>query len=181
MVDKLNILNELLEETLRCAEESELTASLNGFTAFVEEMLPADILDVLYSEANASLEDIWNERYAPPPAPMQPDTDLDTDGSGEQYVEDGCCVLCEREMRLTRHHTIPREMHERVAKRLGVAKEILNQTIPVCRMCHNAIHRFYTNKELALEFYTLDLLLASDKIQKYAKWASGLAPGGTRN
>ncbi|CAM9438962.1 unnamed protein product, partial [Ectocarpus fasciculatus] len=76
-------------------------------------------------------------------------------------------------MKLTKHHTIPREMHERVAKKLGTPKDVLNQTILVCRMCHSTIHRFFTNKELALEYNTLDSLVEDERIQKYAKWASG--------
>lgn len=180
MTDKLTILNELLEETLQCAEESECTARLDTFTRFVEDMLPPDVLEILYKEAHASLEDIWNERY-PPLAPAQELEDhAEEDAADEELVEDGCCVLCYRETKLTRHHTIPREMHERVAKRLGTSKAVLNQTIPVCRMCHNAIHRFFTNKELALELHTLELLQENEKIQKYAKWASGLGRRGTR-
>ncbi|KAL9654676.1 hypothetical protein ABK040_006738 [Willaertia magna] len=35
------------------------------------------------------------------------DLDSEDDDDG-QYVEDGCCLLCEREMPLTRHHVIPK-------------------------------------------------------------------------
>lgn len=27
------------------------------------------------------------------------------------YIEDGCCLICERELPLTKHHLIPRETH----------------------------------------------------------------------
>lgn len=27
------------------------------------------------------------------------------------YVEDGCCLICERELPLTKHHLVPRETH----------------------------------------------------------------------
>ena len=44
--------------------------------------------------------------------------------------------------------------------------------LSVCRQCHNAIHRFFTNEELAESYFTLDLLLDAPKFFKYAKWAS---------
>lgn len=176
---KIDVLNELLEETFRCAEESNTTSDFHSFSAFVEDMLPPDVLDTLYSEANASLEDIWNERYAPEPEDVTTDEAEEEIEDPAEYVEEGCCVLCYREMKLTRHHTIPREMHAQVSKKLGTPKDILNQTIPVCRMCHSTIHRFFTNKELAFSYNTLDLLAEDERIQKFAKWASGLAPRGT--
>jgi hypothetical protein len=180
---KLEVLNELLEETLRCAEEADQTAELGAFSTFVEDMLPPDVLELLYNEAGASLADIWAERYAPAPAPAPAaaaaEVEQEGDEEEEEDVEDGCCVLCYREMNLTRHHLIPREMHERIAKKTGTNKELLKHTvIMVCRMCHSTIHRFFTNKELANDYNTLELLAEDERIQKYARWASGLVPRG---
>eukprot|EP00428_Durinskia_dybowskii_P072874 CAMPEP_0170407894 /NCGR_PEP_ID=MMETSP0117_2-20130122/28496_1 /TAXON_ID=400756 /ORGANISM="Durinskia baltica, Strain CSIRO CS-38" /LENGTH=190 /DNA_ID=CAMNT_0010665183 /DNA_START=47 /DNA_END=619 /DNA_ORIENTATION=+ len=181
MASKLEVLNELLEETLSCAEENECTADLSTFRSFVEDMLPPDILDVLYTRANASLEDIWMGRYyvPEPSADCVDGVNNDVDVELDDYYDDGCCVLCERDLKLTRHHTIPREMHERVMKKFGTPKEVLNQTIPVCRMCHSAIHRFFTNKELAFEYNTLEKIVEDERVQKYAKWACNLAVPGT--
>lgn len=45
-------------------------------------------------------------------------------------LKDGECELCEREMPLTKHHVIPRELHERYVKK-GYKKKVLNQGIYV--------------------------------------------------
>jgi hypothetical protein len=165
----LRYLNELLEETLACAEESGATDSLESFKTFVEDMIPGDVLDLLNDEANATLEDIWQGRYAPDPAVDE--------GDGAD-ASDGCCEMCEREMRLTKHHLIPREMHERIARQLGTPKDILNKVSLLCRMCHSTVHRFFTNKELAYDYNSLELLLADERVYKYAKWASTMTDRG---
>ena len=54
----------------------------------------------------------------------------------------------------------------------GIEKEVLNKTIPVCGMCHGTIHRFFSNAELSADFFTLDRLMANERIYKYAAWAS---------
>jgi len=65
------------------------------------------------------------------------------------------------------------------------------------RQCHSAVHRFYPNRVLAEEYYTLELLLSryvksptvstfslftfhrrSDKVRAFAKWASTLQGRG---
>lgn len=161
----LETLNTFLRETLACAEESGVTSDLNSFLTFVREFIPPEYLDFLENETNASLEDIWNENYY-----VVEDND----------VEDGCCLICEREMNLTRHHLIPRETHKQMAKKLGLEADQLNRTISICRMCHSTVHRFYTNKELASNHYTLELIMAEEKMQKYAKWASSQVSRGNR-
>lgn len=75
-------------------------------------------------------------------------------------------------MHLTRHHLIPRELHQQIAKKKGYTQEFLNKTISICRMCHSTVHRFYTNRELANTYNTLEILMSEEKMIKYAKWAS---------
>jgi hypothetical protein len=54
-----------------------------------------------------------------------------------------------------------------------IIRDLLNnQTIDICRPCHNHIHRSYDNRTLALQFNTLDKLLNDPTILKYARWAS---------
>ena len=163
----LSVLNELLEETCQCAEESGATSDLSSFKQFVEDMIPLDVLELLYNEANASLDDIWEEKY-----------NTSVANSDEFNVEETSCEICEREIKLTRHHLIPREMHERISKKTGATKICLNRTISVCRMCHSSIHRFFTNSELAETYHTLDALMDDDRMVKYARWASSLTGRG---
>jgi hypothetical protein len=174
---RLAYLNELLEETFACAEEEGATDSLDGFKAFVEAMIPEDVLSTLSNEAHGSLEDLWDDRYAKEALEAEAEEDL-SDVNSDHGIEDGCCELCDRELRLTRHHLIPREMHERVSRTRGTPKEVLNRTAALCRMCHNAVHRFFSNMELAFDFNTIELLLADDRVYKYAKWASTLQGRG---
>eukprot|EP01106_Pelomyxa_sp_JSP_P007950 TRINITY_DN22883_c0_g1_i1.p2 TRINITY_DN22883_c0_g1~~TRINITY_DN22883_c0_g1_i1.p2 ORF type:complete len:183 (+),score=67.03 TRINITY_DN22883_c0_g1_i1:96-644(+) len=95
--------------------------------------------------------------YVPPPPPP-PDEDGDEDGGeGEgdeddedegELLKDGECELCEREMPLTKHHVIPKELHPRYLKK-GFTKRVLNEGIFICRPCHNAVHSFFDHKTLA--------------------------------
>ena len=76
----------------------------------------------------------------------------------EEYLQPGACEICERCLPLTKHHLIPRTMHGRLRKR-GYDREQLCQTVNICSLCHRAVHRFYTEKQLAMEYNTLEKLL----------------------
>lgn len=76
----------------------------------------------------------------------------------EESLQPGECEMCERFMPLTKHHLIPRMMHNRMRKH-GYDRALLNQTADICRPCHNAVHRCYTEKELAMEFNTIEKLM----------------------
>jgi 5-methylcytosine-specific restriction endonuclease McrA len=161
----LSTLNSLLSETFQLAEEAEVTQDKETFVSFVRDNIPFEYLDYLENERNVSLEDIWTEKYEPIP---------------NEEIDDGSCLICEREIHLTRHHLIPRELHHQVMKKKGYSQEFLNQTISICRMCHSTVHRFYTNRELADTYNTLDALMAQEKILKYASWASSQGGRGNR-
>ena len=76
----------------------------------------------------------------------------------EQADDDvAACELCEREMPLTFHHLIPKE--EAARYRDKVPKEELARGSHVCRPCHSAIHRTYTNAQLAASYRTIERLL----------------------
>lgn len=42
-----------------------------------------------------------------------------------------------------------------------------NRTALTCHSCHGTIHKFFTNKELAEQYYTEEMLLSNEKFVKY--------------
>eukprot|EP01125_Pyxidicula_operculata_P012774 TRINITY_DN4201_c0_g1_i2.p1 TRINITY_DN4201_c0_g1~~TRINITY_DN4201_c0_g1_i2.p1 ORF type:complete len:227 (+),score=43.44 TRINITY_DN4201_c0_g1_i2:25-705(+) len=79
-------------------------------------------------------------------------------------VGEGCCVICTREMPLTKHHLIPREVHELYKKRYQMTKEQLHTGIMVCRSCHSALHSFIDNKSMASDYNTLEKIMEHPKV-----------------
>ena len=84
----------------------------------------------------------------------------------------GYCPLCQRYARLTFHHLIPKKMHRRTFFRKNFKKIQLHSGIFICRQCHNGVHRFYTEMELAKQFRTLEKLQHDDKLSRYFAWVS---------
>ena len=162
--DEQDLWLELLEDTIALALEDGATQTSDSFASFMQEMLPLEIMCTLEEVCGSStvLEDIWTERFR-----AQSESEEEEFSSTEKF-----CLMCEREnVRLTRHHLYPRETHHAMQKK-GIEKEVLNKTIPVCGMCHGTIHRFFSNAELSADFFTLDRLMANERIYKYAAWAS---------
>jgi hypothetical protein len=131
--------------------------------------------------------------------------DYDNNNDNNETIEkedveddDGTCELCEREVRRTFHHLIPKETHSKYLKKqtlpqnlklvaldIGVdssmSKVWLNMYgIMVCRPCHSAIHLAASNDDLAEHYNTLDLLLGHSQIYAFAKYNSK-QPVRTRN
>lgn len=158
-------LTQLLRETIEIAEEEGVTSTMEGFISFVGDMLPQDVINSLEEilDSENFLEDIWKDKYDPVLTSAEP--------SEDDVIGPGQCLICERNSRLTRHHVFPRETHSRLVKK-GYDNKSLNTTIPICRMCHNAVHRFFSNDELSESYYTVELLLTDEKFHRYAKWAS---------
>ncbi|KAG2454065.1 hypothetical protein HYH02_001106 [Chlamydomonas schloesseri] len=96
-------------------------------------------------------------------------------GGGDSDDEDGPiggCAMCGRQMPLTFHHLIPRDVHSKYKKRADLrSQQDLNRGIDICRPCHSAIHRTYDNKTLAASYSTLEALLQSEPLQKFIRWA----------
>lgn len=155
---------QLLDESCKVAEEEGATATLDEFVAFINDMLPLDVIQELESINGGAdyLRDIWSERYDP------------SNAEPEEEEDDGACQVCERMVRRTRHHVFPREVHKALKKK-GYDAKLLSTTIAICRMCHSTIHRLFTNEQLAESYYTVELLLEDERFLKYAKWASNLA------
>lgn len=98
----------------------------------------------------------------------------------DAYLGPGECELCERYMKLTRHHLIPKSTWSRLRftdpsfshLHGDYSKSDLNrQTIDICSPCHSNIHKI-DNLELAYSYNTLDKLLEHPNVYKFAKWAS---------
>ena len=56
-----------------------------------------------------------------------------------------------------------------------------NDKVPVCMHCHSQIHSNFSEKELGLYFYAINLLLASSRLQKWIKWIRKRKPEGKLN
>jgi len=120
--------------------------------------------------------------------------DEDEKSSDDEYIQDGECELCERYMKLTRHHLIPKSTWSKVKSRLlkdpshflsdvmdDIGVDAKNNSIKlflggytasICRPCHNMIHRVFSNIELAEEYNTVEKLLGDDQVVKFCKWAN---------
>lgn len=76
------------------------------------------------------------------------------------------CPFCLRDVeKLSNHHLIPR-------CRGGE----LDETVRICNDCHNAIHAFFSNKELEKEYNSMDALLSNEEFSKHIKWLSKQNP-----
>ncbi|MFQ3536028.1 MAG: HNH endonuclease [Aggregatilineales bacterium] len=68
------------------------------------------------------------------------------------------CALCGRQVsRLSRHHLVPKS-------------EGGTETVGLCSPCHATLHKFFTNRTLARQKYTLEALQQDPDIQRYLAW-----------
>lgn len=85
------------------------------------------------------------------------------------------CEICERPwIPLSYHHLIPRMVHDKVVKRGWHSKEDLQNVAWLCGACHRFVHAFKNHEDLARDYYTVELLLEADEVQKWALWAGKL-------
>jgi hypothetical protein len=99
----------------------------------------------------------------PPPPPRS--TKVDAEG----------CEICGRDwINLSYHHLIPRMVHDKVVKRGWHKKEDLENVAWLCGACHRFVHSFAGHEELAREYFTVERLLAEDKVQEWAAWVGRL-------
>ena len=203
--ENVNIASQLFEETIQLAEEEDAVSDSAVFARFIVEMIPVEMLDdlktlagvgdndrstsspmidttnsknsLISSTIDAStfrfLEDVWSERFE--------EGTLESDIENVEHETNSYdCELCDRIIQTTRHHVYPKETHDWLRKKNESVYNVseLRKTIALCRMCHSAIHRFYTNRELAIEYHSLELLLESEQVCKFAKWASSMQGRG---
>ncbi|OCH91230.1 hypothetical protein OBBRIDRAFT_544041 [Obba rivulosa] len=118
----------------------------------------ADDSDAALSFLRKALADYIADAAAPPPV-----------WSKTRATE---CEICEREIPLTYHHLIPRQVHAKVLKKGWHPQAMLNSVAWLCRPCHSAVHQVASNEVLARSFYTVELLLEREDIQKWRKYAA---------
>jgi len=92
---------------------------------------------------------------------------------------DGCCAICERTERLTRHHLIPRTRHPNKWNKREFDRAMVHAVAGICRPCHSQIHQILTEKELERKFNTIQKLRAHPEISKFAIWIRS-KPAGFR-
>jgi hypothetical protein len=81
------------------------------------------------------------------------------------------CELCGRDKPLTFHHLIPKAMHgkKRFQKR-HTKDEMRKLGLNVCRLCHNGLHDLLTERELAEQYNSRELLLEHAGVAKHVAW-----------
>ena len=83
------------------------------------------------------------------------------------------CELCDRNCpKLTEHHLIPRQETKRKKKK----RADLGPTIDICPPCHKQIHTLFTNKELASDLHSADLLRSHPAMIKFLDWIAKQDP-----
>ncbi|NMH60810.1 HNH endonuclease [Alteromonas ponticola] len=83
----------------------------------------------------------------------------------------GVCPCCHRRAYLTFHHLIPKKMHRRTFFRKN-KKEEFDEGIMICRQCHNGIHKFYSEMELAKRLNSLAAILADELLAVHFAWVA---------
>ena len=87
-------------------------------------------------------------------------------------TKEGYCELCDRfAITLSEHHLIPRTTHKnKRVRRMFSRDEMRSRKTDFCQPCHKAVHTFFTEKELALEYNTVESLKAHPALQKHIIW-----------
>ena len=82
------------------------------------------------------------------------------------------CELCQRQVTIiTRHHLLPKSQHKRKQiLRHFKRTEMLENIAELCKPCHKFIHSVLSEKELALNYYTVDLLAQHPDIKHFIDW-----------
>jgi len=84
--------------------------------------------------------------------------------------KNGPCHLCGRHTALTFHHLIPRKVHRRKHFRKHYRRDLLQQGIAICRLCHKGLHRLYDEMTLAKRLSTLEALRTNAAIRRHVQW-----------
>jgi len=96
----------------------------------------------------------------------------------EQGSEVGKCELCERVIPTTRHHLVPKSQHKYHRESRGRTIRELSETVALCRPCHSGIHRLIDEREMGLEYATLDRLRAHPGVARHVAWVGKQPVGG---
>ncbi|EKM51451.1 uncharacterized protein PHACADRAFT_152211 [Phanerochaete carnosa HHB-10118-sp] len=145
-------------DSVPAADDLSLDSTPTTFVDSLTSCGMCDDVDSALSFLRKILEDYVSEACAPPPV-----------WSRTRTTE---CEICEREVPLTYHHLIPREVHAKALKKKWHPEEMLNSVAWLCRPCHSTVHRVASNEELAKSWYTVDTLLEREDIQRWRAYAS---------
>ena len=81
------------------------------------------------------------------------------------------CELCQREVPSTsRHHLIPRTLHNNKWFKRRYTREELHETVDLCRDCHGQIHKFISHKEMGRTYNSIDMLLSHEHVSNFIEW-----------
>jgi len=83
-------------------------------------------------------------------------------------LNDGFCPICGRanDGTMSAHHLVPKCKKGK-------------DTVSIHRVCHDAIHATFTDKELSRDFNTVEKLLGDARIQKFVRWVEKKAANFT--
>ena len=84
------------------------------------------------------------------------------------------CQLCGRsQLKLTRHHLIPKVTHRKKRTRKQHNRETMLESIAwLCRPCHAQIHLVLTNQQMSEQFHSVEALKSVPEIRKFAEWVA---------
>lgn len=85
------------------------------------------------------------------------------------------CELCGSTTdELNFHHLIPVSQHNKnKIKKLFERSFMKSNGIYICRFyCHRQIHKLVSEKDMAIKYYTKELLIENDAIKKFIEWRS---------
>lgn len=89
-----------------------------------------------------------------------------------------CCELCGRGESLTKHHLIPRALHNKPRYRKRYSREERLTAIAwLCRSCHKHIHRLYSERELADRLNSIEALRHDAAIHTFVEWLASKPVG----
>jgi len=140
------------------------TESLLSYSLVASESNAADTFKKVVTEYRQDLAD------APPDEDFV-DTGYELPGKGGWWAtRKEECEICGRNCPLSYHHLIPRSTHTKVLRKKWHPPERLNVVAWLCRSCHSAVHRSQPNEVLAKNYYTVDLIMTQEVMQRWAVW-----------
>ena len=89
------------------------------------------------------------------------------------------CIFCKRLVtRTSEHHLIPQmKIGSRKNRRRLKEGEIEDKTVTACLPCHGHVHTLFTEKELEIEYNTVEKIMQHPDMAKFVKWVSNKPDG----
>ena len=161
---------DFVESVLEEVKSNSNATSYNEFLVEVFEYFPEEYLED--EDFEELIHDLTAEEYD------RIEEEKKGEEEDEDLLQDGQCEMCERVIPLTRHHLIPRRMHNRYKKK-GYTTEFLNTCAMICRACHSCCHRVHSHEVLASQFNTVEKLMGDEEIARFVRWVAK-TPARTR-